>query len=179
VEPILEPAPWLTGERVGLRAPLLEDVAEAAAWFIPEGPDDPASIERALLKREAIPWGVNPVITLVAIDGEDGSIAGGVVATRSANRTCRLEVKVSVDRDDREFVLQDVFTMVVPWLLEELGLMTVVLETPADEHAMIAAAEAAGMTEVLRRREHVVRPHRRVDLLQLERVNPEWGRHAG
>ena len=62
-------------------------------------------------------------------------------------------------------MLGDILTLVVPWLLEEIGLMTVVLETPADDDAMISAAEAGGMSIAVRRREHVVRPGGRVVVL--------------
>ncbi len=38
---------------------------------------------------------------------------------------------------------------------------------------------AAGMVEAVRWREHVLRGEKRIDLLQFERVNVEWGRYAG
>lgn len=179
MEPILEPAPWLMGERIGLRAPLLDDAAVADRWYIGEDAGDEGAVRRGLQKRESIPWGGNPVITLVIIDLASREIAGGVMATRSGNRTCRLEVRVPGSPVDRAVTLREALALVVPWLLHEVGLMTVVLDTPADDEALVRAAEAAGMVEAVRRREHVVRPRGRVDLLQLEGVNMEWGRHAG
>lgn len=179
MDPILEPAPWLMGERVGLRAPLLDDAEHADRWYIGEDAADEGAVRRALQKRESIPWGGNPVITLVIMDLASREIAGGVMATRSANRTCRLEVRVPGDGVDRSCTMREALALVVPWLLHEVGLMTVVLDTPDDDEVLIEAAEAAGMVVAVRRREHVVRPHGRVDLLQLERVNREWGHHAG
>lgn len=167
------------GERVGLRAPLLDDVEHADRWYIGEDAGDEGAVRRALQKRESIPWGGNPVITLVMIDLITGEIAGGVMVTRSANRTCRLDVLVPGDARDRAGTLRESLLLVVPWLLDEVGLMTVVIDTPADDDALIGAAKAAGLVEAVRRRSHVLRPRARVDLLQLERVNKEWGRYAG
>lgn len=178
MEPILVPAPWLTGEHVGLRAPLLDDVEHAERWYIGEDVTDEATVRRALENRESIPWGGNPVITLVILDLESREITGGVMATRSANRVCRLELNVPDMRGGREATLRETLALVVPWLLDEVGVMSVVIETPADDGEMIRAAEAAGMVEAVRRREHLVRPTGRVDVLQMERVNLDWGRYA-
>jgi RimJ/RimL family protein N-acetyltransferase len=64
----------------------------------------------------------------------------------------------------------------VPWLLDELALMTVKIRIPADDVALIAAAERAGMRQAVRLREAIARPQGRVDLLMFERVNAQWGR---
>lgn len=177
--PNLEPARWLATDRVGLRAPELPDTDHADAWYIGERDPDPGSLERELRRRESIPWGGNPVITLVAVDLRDKRIAGGVVATRSANRMADVRVHVPNADPDRDLLLRDILGLAVPWLLHEVGLLTVVLGTPADDTGLVDAALAAGMVEAVRRREHVVRPGGRVDLLQLERVNWKWGGYAG
>lgn len=179
VETIPEPASWLSNERVGLRAPVRDDVRHAATWFIGEDATDPATAERALRRRESIPWGGNPVITLVAIDLATGRIAGGVMATRSSSGSCTLEVRVVASDPARAELLRGILRLVVPWLVDEVGVRTLVLGTPADDAAMLAAAGEAGMTEAVRLREHLDRPGGRVDFLQLERVNAGWGRHAG
>ena len=176
MEPILEPAPWLTGAHLGLRAPLLADADHAARWWPGDEADDPEAVRSALRARETIPWGKNPVITLVAIDLASGEICGGVQATRSSSGTCAVEVMAPEHDAD---VLREMLQLVVPWLAEEVGVRSVLLEAAADDAALLAAAGVAGMVEAVRRREHLVRPGGRVDLLQLERVNREWGRHAG
>jgi RimJ/RimL family protein N-acetyltransferase len=176
---ILDPAPWLANDRIGLRAPELADVPHADRWFIGDGPADGASVERQLRRRESIPWGGNPVLTLVAIDLRTGHIAGGIMATRSANRVAALQAHVPPGDPDRGTILRDILTLAVPWLLYEVGLMTAVLDTPADDSGMVEAALQAGMVEAVRRREHILRPGGRVDLLQLERVNRMWGQYAG
>lgn len=179
MEMILEPAPWLSDGQVGLRAPLVDDVRHAERWYIGGDEADLRAVRRALQRRESIPWGRNPVITLVIIDLRSGQIAGGVMATRSPTGPCSLEVKVLEDGPERADVLRGVLALVVPWLVDEVGVRTVVIDSAADDAALLGAATDAGMVEAVRRREHVVRPHGRVDLLQLERVNEEWGRHAG
>lgn len=176
---ILEPAAWLSDDRVGMRAPLLEDAAHAATWFIGEDLTDLGAVRRALRKRESIPWGRNPVITLVVTMLATGRIAGGVMATRSSSGTCALEVRVPASDPARADTLHRVLALVVPWLVDEVGVRSLVLDTPADDEAMLAAARDAGMVVAVRRRQHLLRPQGRVDQLQLERVNGEWGRYAG
>lgn len=178
MDPLLHPAPWLSNERIGLRAPLLGDVPVADRWDVDASGRDLDAAERELRRRESIPWGGNPVLELVVVDRSSGEIVGGVRVTRVANRTSRVEVRVP-EGAGRAGILADVLGLVLPWLLGELGLMTVVLETPEDDKALVVAAKEAGMTEAVRRREHVRRAEGRVDLLQLERVNREWGRYAG
>lgn len=172
-------AEWLSRGSVGLRAPALADLDVRDRWWIGEMPTGPADAEQALRSREAIPWGGNPVLTLVIALRDGGEVAGGVRLTRSAGRTGTLEIRVPDDAPGRGLILADALAAVVPWAVGELGLMTVGLQTPEDDVALVNAARSAGLVEVVRRREHLVRGDRRVDLLQLERVNMEWGRYAG
>lgn len=118
------------------------------------------------------------MILLVAIDLASGDFAGGIRITRSNNRTGTLALTVP-DDPARGDILAGILGLVVPWLIREIGLMSVVLDAPADDSEMIRAAGAAGMVEAVRRREHLVRPTGRVDLLQFERVNLGWGQYAG
>ena len=87
--PDLPLARWLSNSRIGMRAPVLADARAATRWWIGPQPHDEETIARELRKRESIPWGGNPVLTLVAVSHADGEIVGGVVVTRSANRTSR------------------------------------------------------------------------------------------
>lgn len=110
-------------------------------------------------------------------DGDE--VVGGIALTRFAGRTGTLDVRVPEGDAGRGEILADALAAVVPWAIGEVGLMAVVLQTPGDDVALVDAALATGMVEAARRREHVVRAGGRVDLLQLERVNTEWGRYAG
>lgn len=172
-------AGWLSHGSVGLRAPVLSDLGVRDRWWIGEVPADRAEAERSLRNRERIPWGGNPVLTFVIALLEGGEIVGGLTLTRSAGRNGLLEIRVPEDDSGRRKTLADTLAAVVPWAVGELGLMTVVLQTPEDDSAVVDAALASGMIEAVRRREHVVRGDERVDLLQFERVNTEWGRYAG
>lgn len=170
-------AAWLSDEVIGLRAPLIEDAAEAERWY-EERSVSGEDVENELRRQERIPWGRNPTIRLVAVELATGAILAGVVVERSANRTCRLTV-TCIDGEERVTVLDHIFSLLVPWLFDEVGLMTAVLRVPADDAAMIRAAEAAGMRVAVRLRQQIRREGGRVDLLELERVNIDWGRYAG
>jgi RimJ/RimL family protein N-acetyltransferase len=178
METPVTPAPYLSNDRLGLRGPLIEDAAQAQRWFQSGGGDVEETI-RELRRLESIPWGGNPVILLVAMDLPSGEIAGGVRIVRSANRTGTLALTVPDMHPRRGDIVADILGLVVPWLVGEIGLMSVVLDAPSDDTGMIRAAEDAGMVEAVRRREHLARPAGRVDLLQFQRVNAEWGRYAG
>jgi hypothetical protein len=170
---------YLQTERIGLRAALLSDAVDVDIWH-PQ--PEPLSVEGAaqLLKAgERIPWGGNPVIRLMAVRPGSGEVVAGVVITRSANRTSTIELSCPHADPNRPAILRDMLGLLLPWLLDELGLMTVVIETPEDDEALLEAATAAGMTIAVRRREHILRPADRVDLLQMERVNLDWGRYDG
>lgn len=169
---------YLSNGSIGLRAPVMEDAAVATVWY--EGPASHGQdeVEQFLRREQQIPWGGNPVIRLVACRIGAGDVVGGVVVVRSANRTSSITVTSPSDEPERPSTLEGVMSLVVPWLLDEVGVMTVVLETPTDDLAMIRAAEFAGMQVVVRRREHVRRDDGRVDLLLLERVNMDWGHYA-
>jgi hypothetical protein len=170
-------AAWLSDEVIGLRAPLIDDAGEAERWY--EGPSGSREdVEIELRRQERIPWGRNPTIRLIAVELATGSILAGVVVDRSANRTGRLTV-TCLDGEERATVLSRIFSLLLQWLFDEVGLMTAVLRVPADDAAMIRAAEAAGMRVAVRLREHIRRKGCRVDLLELERVNMDWGRYAG
>lgn len=172
----LPPAIYLRGALTGLRAPLLADAGDASIWYEGDVPLLPDAAESLLVAGERVPWGNNPNIRLIIVALDSGETVGGILVQRSANRTSRLTVTVGERVPMRAQVQAEVPGLVVPWLLEEVGLMTVTIAVPADETSMLAGAEAAGMRIAVRRREYVVRPGGRVDLLTLERVNEEWGR---
>lgn len=175
--PIL--APWLTGSRVGLRAPVLEDAAAIAAWCDDTPLPLPGAAEEMLAREERVPWGKNPAARLMIVSLQDHSVQGSVVIERTQGRTSRISLVVGGRGIDRPAVQHEVLGIVVPWLLGEMGLMTVTMRIPADDTALLAAADAAGLREAVRLREFVRRESGRVDMLIVERVNEAWGRRAG
>jgi RimJ/RimL family protein N-acetyltransferase len=171
-------AAYLSDGVIGLRTPVVDDAVFAHRWY--DGPAEHGrdEVEAELRRQESIPWGGNPVLRLIAVDLSAGESVAGVTVTRSSNRTSRLLVRCP-EGSGRAGLLERILAMVVEWLIQEVGLMTVVMQADADDTALIKAAESAGMRTAVRRREHLRRDGHRVDLLDLERVNLEWGRYAG
>jgi RimJ/RimL family protein N-acetyltransferase len=158
----LPPAIWLRGQVIGLRAPVRGDAGEVDTWYAGDPPLTPDEAEALLVAGERVPWGNNPVIRLMVVSLVEGTVVGGVVITRSQNRTSRIEITLGARVDEREEIQLEVLGLIVPWLLDELGLMTVKIQMPADDVALIAAAEHAGMRQAVRLREAIARPQGRV-----------------
>lgn len=173
---ILRPAIYLRGELAGLRAPLRADAGTADVWYEGPVPLLPEAAESMLVASERVPWGNNPVIRLMIVALDSSETLGSVLIHRSADRTSRLTLTVGERVPMRAQVEGEALGLVVSWLLNEIGVMTVTIRVPADEMSMLAAAEAAGMRTAVRLREHVARPGGRVDVLTMERVNEGWGR---
>lgn len=167
---------YLRGKSAGLRAPLRDDAGSVNAWH--EGPQSlsPDEAEALLQKEERMPWGTNPTIRLMIIDTASGDVVGSIVAARSAQRMCKLTVTVDARHPEKDLIEHEVIRLVVPWLLDELGLMVVTMTFPEDATALVSAATAVGLSEVVRLREFVRQGDHQIDLLTYERVNWEWGR---
>lgn len=172
----LPPAVWLRGDLVGLRAAVRSDAGEADAWYGGERPLTPDAAEALLVLGERVPWGNNPVLRLMIVALVEGTVLGAVVIYRTQDRTSRVELTIGANVDIRAEIEREVLGLVVPWLLGEVGLMTVKMRIAADDLSLISAAEQAGMRQAVRLRESILRPTGRVDLLMFERVNQEWGR---
>lgn len=172
-------AVYLTGPRIGLRAPELADAEAVAAWDDAPLPRTPEA-GRALLQRsEQTPWGNAETVRLMIVDLASGDILGSVVVERQQDRVGKIRmisapVLPAARRDEVE---ADALDLVIPWMRDELDLMVIVLEIASDRAVPIARATAHGLREVVRLREHVLRPRGRVDFLLLELLNPAW-RHA-
>lgn len=172
----LPTAVWLRGHIVGLRAPVQSDAGEVNVWYDGDPPLTPEEAEALLVSGERVPWGNNPVMRLIVVSLSDGIVLGSVMIYRFQSRTSRLELTLNARRIDRDGVQREVLSMVVPWLVDEIGLMTVTMRIADDDGPMIAAALQAGMRQAVQLREAVARPSGRVNLLIFERVNVQWGR---
>jgi len=173
---MLPPAVWLRGDLVGLRAAVRSDAGEADAWYEGGPPLTPDQAEGLLIASERIPWGNNPNLRLMIVSLPDGGVVGGLMVYRSQGRTSRLELTMGRPVANLAAMEREVLGSVVPWLLDEVGLMTVKIRIPADALSLIDAAKQAGMRQAVRLREFVARGQERVDLLMFEKVNPDWGR---
>jgi RimJ/RimL family protein N-acetyltransferase len=169
---------YLRNDRLGLRAPVREDAHCAHAWYEGPFPVTPKGAEDVLVEQETIPWGNNPTIRLIAVELASGAVIGGALVERSDSRVGKLRITAGgADRPDeeRQGVRADVLRILLPWAMGELDLMVVTVDIADDERIVIDAATEIGMREVVRLREHVARPTRRVDMLMFERVNLAWG----
>lgn len=172
----LPPAVWLRGKMIGLRAVIRADAGDVDLWYEGSPPLTPDEAEARLVSGERIPWGNNPIIRLMIVSLEGSEALGGVVVTRSQSRTSDIVLTVGRRAANREEIEREALGLIVPWLLNEVGLMTVKMRIPADESSILAAATLTGMREAVRLREYVVRDVGRADLLIVERVNRQWGR---
>ncbi len=170
---------YLRDERYGLRAPVPEDAAAAGAWYEGAFPISTETARAMLVEQETIPWGANPMIRLIAMELDSDRVVGGAVVERQDNRVGKLQVTAGGPLragEEGQRLRAALLRLLVPWMMGELNMMTAVIDIPADETIMIDAARELALVEVVRLREHIARPDRRVDLLMLERVNRRWGR---
>lgn len=176
-----DPAPatatWLRDGAIGLRAPSLDDADHVAAWYEGAFPIAPDTAGELLREQETIPWGANPTIRLMIVDLQTQDVVGGALVEHADRRVSEIRITVGgpAPSPERQRISAVVLRLLVPWVMDELDMMTTRIDVPADETILIAAALGLGMREAVRLREHIARPSGRVDLLMLELVNPAWG----
>ena len=169
-------AHYLQDGTFGLRSPLREDAESVGAWHEGPFPMGPEEARKLLEEHETIPWGNNPVIRLMIVEIASNEVVGGAVVEREDHRVSKLRITAGgLDQRHADQARVAVLHMLVPWVFDELGLMTAVIDLPADDTVMIKAANQLGLVETVRLREHMHRPGGRVDLLMLERVDLQWG----
>lgn len=171
-------ATFLQDERYGLRAPSLGDAEQVGVWCEGQFPIPPDTAGELLNEQETIPWGNNPTIRLMVVELATDAIVGGVLVERTDNRVSELKVTVGgpeISSERRQRISAAVLRLLVPWVMDELNLMTTRIDVLADQTIIIDAAAELGLIEAVRLREHIARPSGRVDLLMLERVNWQWG----
>lgn len=179
-------AVYLRGERVGFRAPRVEDGEFAQAWML--NADNPyamgfafpiskARAEKQLKAEETSPWGNGDMIRLVAIDLKTHEIVGGAAISREQGRIgwVRSQVAPSMAGDETDEIELDMASLLVTWARTELDLMVIEYVVAGDRHRLIRDLGAHGFVEGTRLREAIRGPRGRVDLLWLESVNPAWG----
>ncbi len=172
-------APYLSGRSIGLRAPLPDDANAIATWDDAPLPRTPDAGREMLRRTEQTPWGNARHLRLMIIELASCQIAGSVMIERQQDRIGKIRIIPAplLPPDRRDEIEAEVLGLVVPWMQEELDLMVLVLDIRSDRTAAINRAEELGMAEVVRLREHILRPDGRADLVTLELINPVW-RHA-
>lgn len=172
-------APFLTGARLGLRHPDLADAKHPTSWHEGPFPLNQQQAEALLRKTETHAWGSAPELRLIADSVTDGTTVGGAIVERQNDRIGKIRLSAAswLPAGERDDIHADILALLLPWMLGELDLMIVTIDVPADHTATIGRATSLGMREVVRLREHIRRPERRVDLLTFEIINPAWA-HA-
>ena len=165
---------YLSGEQVYLRALIAEDRASVATWFADPFPSNATQGERWLKEVYADEWGARQPRYLAIVRVADDAPIGGVALTIRENRRGLLRFAMAPWLAESDALRAEALRLLVPWVRDDLELMTLELPLAADEPATIAAAEALGLRESARLREFVARPGGRVDRLLYQALNAPW-----
>lgn len=178
--------PYLSTERLTLRAMVAADAEVATSWFPAPFPVSAGHAARWLVDaHRSSPWD-DPATLWLAIlrHGSDGDesrvdVVGAVRLLHPRARTSDISFHLAprLTHEEADALQAGVVRLVVPWVRDELEAMVLTLSIGADQPDSIAAAEALGMIQAARLREHVARPGRRADLLWYQALNPR-GRGA-
>lgn len=176
--------PYLSSDRLSLRAMVASDAAVAADWFPAVFPVNAAQASQWLREQHGFsPWDGPPrtwltivrlpTDTLVRGQERNETVVGGVAMSHPRGRTTDVQVWIapSVDPAGADHLQAEVVRILVPWARDELESMVVTVSIGSDQPASIAAAQELGMLQAARLREHLARPGRRADLLWYQALN--------
>jgi RimJ/RimL family protein N-acetyltransferase len=171
---IMKP-PFLTGERIYLRAMMMEDKDHATAWFNSPFPVNAVRAEKFLKDEITETWGArHRYFAIVRL--EDDRVIGGLKFKswdfRAADITIKIAPHLSPAETDR--YKAEVLRIFMPHMRDEHEFMTQSIELAEDETACIAAAEEMGLYYAARFRRYLARPGGRADLLIYQALNPKW-----
>lgn len=165
---------YLSGERFYLRAPIKTDAETASAWYPGVFPVGSSRAESYLKDHLKAAWWPGRELHLMLVRADDDAVVGGVIAERptgpGAVATFRLAASLTLEEaDDGQ---AEALRLLIPWLLNEAEVLTVTASIAVDQPRSLEAAASIGMTVQIRLREFLARPGGRVDLLQLQALNP-------
>lgn len=165
---------YLTGETVYLRALVAADKETAGAWFPGPFPINAARAEEWLKEAHTDIWGANKPRRYILARVDDDTPVGGVTLAQQGYRRGYLTFAMAPWRADADALRAEALRLIVPWVRDDLELMTLTVPLAADEAATIAAAEALGLQPNARLREYVARPGGRVDRIFYQALNAPW-----
>lgn len=165
---------YLTGDRIYLRPLLTGDADQATAWFESSFPINSTRAAAFLKEAHTRAWGEAPTLHLAVVRLADEVVVGGATVEGHTGPHGQVRIRSApwMSPEEAEALRADMLKLVIPWLRDELELLTVTVDIAADERASIAAATALGMVLGVRLREHLVRPGGRVDILRFQALNP-------
>jgi RimJ/RimL family protein N-acetyltransferase len=171
---IMKP-PFLTGERIYLRAMMMEDKDHATAWFNSPFPVNAVRAETFLKEEIKETWGARRrYFAIVRL--EDDRIIGGLKFKswdfRAADITITMAPHLSPAEADG--YKAETLRLFLPHMRDEHEFMAQTVEIAEDETACIAAADEMGLFYGARLRRYLARPDGRADLLVYQALNPKW-----
>lgn len=167
--------PFLTGERVYIRAMVEDDKNHAVAWFDSEFPVNAVRAEKFMRDQIKETWAARRKYFVIVRTDSDNIIGGIKMKSwdmRSADLTIRMAPHLSQDAADG--YKADALRLFVPWIRDEHEYMAQTIEIAADENQCIAAAEELDLYFGARFRGYLRRPGERIDLLVYQALNPSW-----
>lgn len=167
--------PFLTGERVYIRAMTMEDKDCGVAWFSSVFPVNAERAER-FLREEVKETFAARRRYYVIVRTEDDQVIGGIKVKSWDLRAADLRVTMAPHLlpEDADIYKADALRLVVPWIRDEHEYMALTVRFAEDETACIAAAEEMDLYFGARFRGFLRRPGERIDLLIYQALNPAW-----
>lgn len=167
--------PFLTGERVYIRAMVEEDKNCAVAWFDSDFPVNAVRAEKFMRDEMKETWAARRKYYVIVRTDSDEVIGGIKLKSwdfRAADLTIRMAPHLSHDAADG--YKADALRLFVPWIRDEHEFMAQTIEIAEDEAHCIAAAEEMDLHFGARFRGYLRRPDSRIDLLVYQALNPNW-----
>ena len=167
--------PFLTGERVYIRAMVEEDKNCAVAWFDSEFPVNAVRAEKFMRDEIKEIWSAKrKYFVIVRTEGDE--VIGGIKLKSSDFRTADLTIRMAphLSHDAADGYKADALRLFIPWIRDEHEFMAQTIEVAADEAHCIAAAEDMELYFGARFRGYLRRPGERIDLLVYQALNPNW-----
>jgi RimJ/RimL family protein N-acetyltransferase len=167
--------PFLTGERIYMRAMTLEDKDQATAWFDSPFPVNAVRAEKFLKDELKENWGARRSY-FVVVRLEDDRIIGGLKFKTWNHRIADITIKMAphLSPEEADSYKAEVLRLFLPWRRDEHEYMAQTVAIAEDEEACIAAADEMNLYFAGRFRRYLARPSGRADLLVYQALNPKW-----
>lgn len=167
--------PFLTGERIYIRAMRLEDKDCAVAWFNSDFPVNAVRAETFLREEVKDVWAARRKYYVI-VRTDDDTVIGGIKLKSWDMRAGDLRVRMAqhLSPEEADGYKADALRLVVPWIRDEHEFMALAIRLAADETACIAAVEEMDLYFGARFRGFLRRPEGRIDLLIYQALNPIW-----
>jgi RimJ/RimL family protein N-acetyltransferase len=167
--------PFLTGERVYIRAMIEEDKNCAVAWYDSEFPVNAVRAEKFMREEIKVSWAaLRKYFVIVRTDNDQ--VIGGIKMKSWDMRSADLSIRMAphLSPEDADGYKADAIRLFVPWIRDEHEYMAQTIEIADDEPQCIAAAEEMDLYFGVRFRGYLRRPGKRIDLRVYQALNTKW-----